>query len=184
MKNNNNKKIELAKSIRIVCCFFMLGIMLLSSCSTTGITSKKTKTWITGSAFLDTRKIALGNIDIDKPGGGWSVEKEIMEILPLILSEQGFVVLQNKENADGIVDVFATERDFYSGWKTNKSIAVEVLFYPSNGGTGNIDGETSFAAGRTVAQGSLGLSSSKNVEALLRDSVKKLARSIKKNKFI
>jgi hypothetical protein len=165
----------------LVCWFFMLGIMLLSACSTTGIVSRRTKTWVTGRTFLDSQKVALGTINIDKPGGGWSVEKEIEELLPLILSEQGFILVQNQESADSIVDIYATERDFLSGWKTKKSIAVEVLFYPARRGAENPNDDISFAAGRTVAQGSLGLSSSKNIETLLRDSIKKLVRSVKKN---
>jgi hypothetical protein len=123
----------------------------------------------------------FGTIDVDKPGGGRSVEKEIEEILPLILSEQGFVVLRNKENADCIVDVFATERDFYSGWKTEKSVAIEVLLYSAKRESGSLNDETSFAVGRTVAQGRLGFSSSKNIEGLLRVSVKKLVRAISKH---
>jgi hypothetical protein len=153
---------------------------MFSSCSTIGISSKATKGWVSGNEFESVKKLSIGTINVDKAGGGWSIEREISEVLPLIFLEQGYVFLKPEEEVDYIVDVYAAERDYYVGWNTEKSITTEVSFRLPEEKT-PIKVETPFAAGRTVAQGTLGLSSSKNVESLLRSSAKKLIKYI--NKF-
>lgn len=163
---------------------FSLGFLFLS-CSTTGIWSTASKSW-TANDFSNAIKLSIGEISADKPGGGWSVEREIAEVLPLIFLEHGFVFLPNSEDSEYIVDVCATERDYYDGWKTKKSIAVEVLLWKTCDknnsdvllGTDRFNIETPYAAGRTVANGSLGISSSKNLDALLRLSVKNLVKAV------
>ncbi|MDR2865525.1 MAG: hypothetical protein LBV68_07955 [Spirochaetaceae bacterium] len=204
MKNKNRRNKHRVSGVFVLLCVTgVLSALLCPACSTSGISSKQTKTWISGDNFSAAKKLALGKIDIDKIGGGWSVEREIAGILPLIFLEHDYVFLQEGEHADYLVDVYAVERDYYDGWKSKKSIAIEVVFGLLPGATeetavsssaqeltGNdpdvknateIRLKTPFAAGRTIAEGSLGLSSSKNLEALLRLSVEKLVKSIQRH---
>jgi hypothetical protein len=177
--------------IRTICA--LIGVLVLSaSCYTTeGIHSKRTKAWGGGVIYNQTKTLAIGEIRVDKSGDGWLVEKEIAALLPLLCFEDGFLIVENKQFADCIVDVYATERDYAQGWNKKKSMTMEVSFrkvvnqdgYEDEGEeestSVNSNGELCFAAGRTVAQGSLGFSSSKNLESLLSVSLKELIASTK-----
>jgi hypothetical protein len=169
----------------------VLGVMLsLSACRTYGITYENGKAWPGRFAKKDAAiqgTLRLGTIDVDKPGGSYSVEREINAILPLLFWEMGYVFEPATGNADYIVDVYARERDVQLGWNTKKSISLEVVLWPvqsvSYAGTGDMgDGgagsiKTPYAAGRTVIMGTAGLSVSGNMEKLLRKTAKKAVKA-------
>jgi hypothetical protein len=166
------------KKIAMVICVLFCVLGLFASCATTeGIRSQKTKAWGGGVVYEQTKTLAIGEIRVDKAGDGWLVEKEIAALLPLLCFEDGFLIVEDKQFADCIVDVYATERDYTSGWNKQKSLTMEVSFRKVINDAAS--SEMSFAAGRTVAQGSLGFSSSKNLESILSVSLKELIASTK-----
>ena len=118
--------------------------------------------------------LQLGTIDVDKPGGSYSIEREITAILPLLFWEMGYVFEPATGGADYIVDVYARERDIQHGWKTKKSISLEVVLWPvqSVRYAGDESVRTPYAAGRTVIAGTAGLSVSGHLENLLRKTAK------------
>ncbi|MDR0639307.1 MAG: hypothetical protein LBG27_10495 [Spirochaetaceae bacterium] len=123
--------------------------------------------------------LQLGTIDVDKPGGSYSIEREINAILPLLFWEMGYVFEPATGGADYIVDVYARERDIQHGWKTKKSISLEVVLWPVQTVryAGDESVRTPYAAGRTVIAGTAGLSVSGNMENLLRKTAKKAVKA-------
>jgi hypothetical protein len=170
-----------------IVCSFLFTVLFFNSCATSGIHEKSSASWSINQKHKTKRTLKMGNIITDKPGASHSIEAEIAQILPLIFLEQGYIFIADDENADFIVEVCATERDYFVGWTNKKSIAVEVLLKANLTGLNNIETnqndlhlETPLAAGRTLAQGTQGLSSSKNLIHLLRLSVNKTVKAAKK----
>ncbi|MDR1232571.1 MAG: hypothetical protein LBK61_14365 [Spirochaetaceae bacterium] len=163
---------------------------MLPACRTYGITYENGKAWPAGFAKrnADVRgTLRIGTIDVDKPGGSYSIEREINAILPLLFWEMGYVFEPATGNADYVVDVYARERDVQHGWKTKKSISLEVVLWPvqhvsyAGAVTGNDAGvQTPYAAGRTVIMGTAGLSISGNMESLLRKTAKKAVKAARR----
>jgi hypothetical protein len=170
----------------------LMVILPLSSCRTYGITYENGKSWPGSFSKKDAAiqgTVRLGTIDVDKPGGSYSIEREINAILPLLFWEMGYVFEPATGNADYIVDVYARERDVQHGWNTKKSISLEVVLWPvqnvtyagtgdmgdGTGGVGSI--KTPYAAGRSVIMGTAGLSVSGNMESLLRKTAKKAVKA-------
>jgi hypothetical protein len=170
---------------RIMFVALVLGMVMtgaLASCGTYGITYGNGKSW-PGALPKENEEIQgtlqLGTIEVDKPGGSYSIEREINAILPLLFWEMGYVFEPATGGADYIVDVYARERDIQHGWKTTKSISLEVVLWPvqSVRYAGEERVRTPYAAGRTVVAGTAGLSVSGNMENLLRKTAKKAVKA-------
>jgi hypothetical protein len=179
------------KPTRIRKHIFIKAILLLSlsffnSCKTSGVHEKSSSSWVVNLNKKNIKTIKAGRIVADKSGGSASIEAEIGRMLPLLFLEKGYIFVDENASADFIVEVSATERDYFVSWSNKKSIAIEVILRSGRaknetGASQNrTDIETPLAAGRTVAQGVLGLSSSKNLTSLLRTTIKKAARAAKK----
>ncbi|GMO28907.1 MAG: hypothetical protein Ta2F_04300 [Termitinemataceae bacterium] len=149
----------------------------IASCSTSGMHFKSSASWSKTENEEQVSKIKLGSINADKSGGSLSIEKEISQVLPLLFLEKGFVFTNNAEEASYIVDVCATEREFFVGWNTKKSVTMEVSFWSNDHLQDKYSVndpsviETPLAAGRIIAGGSEGLSSSNNLHNILKRSI-------------
>jgi hypothetical protein len=166
----------------VVLCAAAVMTAGLVSCGTYGITYGNGKSWPGALPKQDEEirgTLQLGTIDVDKPGGSYSIEREINAILPLLFWEMGYVFEPATGGADYIVDVYARERDIQYGWKTKKSISLEVVLWPVQtvryAGDGGV--RTPYAAGRTVVTGTAGLSVSGNMENLLRKTAEKAVKA-------
>lgn len=166
--------------IKVLTAFFL--IYAFTSCATNGLHEKSSSSWRINAKEKNIKALRIGVISADKSGGSLSLELEIARILPLLFLEKGCVFIEDAENAVFIVDVYAVERDYFAGWKTKKSIALEVSLRANNGGVNENIVKTPLASGRTIAQGAQGLSSSKNLAAILRSSIKKAVNAAKKIK--
>lgn len=158
----------------------MLFCLWCGGCASASLSIKTAAAW-SQSGVEQPRKLRAGYIRADKKGSAASVEREIAELLPLIFLEKGFVFVADGCPVDYVVDVRATEREYYLGWKAKKSISMEIVLWPADreaAAYAEYAVETPLAAGRTVAQGDLGLSSSKNTETLLRRSAAELVKSL------
>jgi hypothetical protein len=164
------------KFIRIIACalFAWAGFY---SCGTYGLTYENGKSWphkpVNAERLRGT--LQMGRVEVDKPAGSYSVEREISSILPLVFWELGYVFEPPSGKADYIVDVYARERDVTHGWKTKKSISLEVVLWPVQQVNYALpEGiQTPYAAGRSVLVGTAGLLVSGNTEKLLKKTAKK-----------
>lgn len=174
--------IFLAKRVFVARIFMtkVFPIFFLFSCSTSGVYDKSSLSWTISNKEAKTLK--MGNIVADKNGGSVSIEAEIIRLLPLLFLEKGYLFFEDDINADFIVDVYSTERDYFVGWNNKKSIALEVLLRP-NHTKNKLHIKTPLAAGRITARGTEGLSSSKNLMGILRAAVNKTVNAAKKIDF-
>jgi hypothetical protein len=152
------------------------------------------------------RTLQLGSIQIDK-SASYSVEHEVAVLLPLLFIEKHLVFPGGGAEADYIVDVHGSERDYPVGWETRKSMSMEVYIRRNKPGalpaapaetpdktelhsllsTANHTDDTykivtPDAAARVIASGKLGFSSSKNLEYLLRLCIQKSVAQLKRSR--
>jgi hypothetical protein len=153
--------------------------VIFNSCATSGVYEKLTSSWTINMEDADITTLKIGRVIADKTGGSASIEAEIIQLLPLLFLENGYMFFEDAKNADFIVDVRATERDYFVGWNNKKSIALEVSLRP-NRDRSEAAVETPLAAGRVIARGTEGLSSSKNLTGLLRAAINETVKAAKK----
>jgi hypothetical protein len=166
--------------IKVMAVFIF--IHAFTSCATNGLHEKSSSSWTINTKKKNVKTLRIGVISADKSGGSLSIESEIARILPLLFLEKRYIFIEDSDDAGFIVDVYATERDYFVGWKTKKSIALEVSLRANRGDINENGVKTPLASGRTIAQGTQGLSSSKNLAAILRASIKKAVKAAKKIK--
>jgi hypothetical protein len=107
--------------------------------------------------------LRLGEVSVDKAMDRASVEGEISRRLPLIFLERKYLFAPKDGEADFRAEVRAIEREYLSGWKTLRSLSVEVHIWREGDRTG-----TPLASGRAVQSGDVSLSSVEILDYLLR----------------
>jgi hypothetical protein len=111
--------------------------------------------------------LRLGEISVDKAMDWASVEGEIGRRVPLIFLERKYLFAPKDGEADFRVDVQAIEREYSSGWKTLRSLSMEVHIWREGDRTG-----TPLASGRAIQSGDISLSSVEILDYLLRRAAK------------
>jgi hypothetical protein len=132
--------------------------------------SSKNRSKITGT-------LELANVSVDKPADRMSAEKEIRGRAPLFFLERKYLLVPEEEKAPSRVDIRAIEREYISGWKTRRSVSVEVFIRQNGEGVRDPVLLTSSRAGGT---GNISLSSSPVLDRFLRTAVKRAAGALKK----
>jgi hypothetical protein len=156
-------------------CFLAGGILIcLSGCVSFGYPpgnswSSKNRSKMAGTLRLDT-------VSVDKPSDRTSVEKEIRGRAPLFFLKQRYLLAPEGEPARYRADIRAIEREYISGWKTRRSLSMEVFIW-QNEGEGR--DPVPLAFGRARGTGTISFSSSLTVDRFLRAAVKRAARALK-----
>jgi hypothetical protein len=114
---------------------------------------------------------------VDKPLDKASVEREIRGRAPLIFLKQGYLLVPEGETPLYRADIRAIEREYIFGWKTRRSLSMEVFIWQE--GTGPRD-PVPLASGRAAGSGQASLSSSTVTDRLLKAAVKRALRALKK----
>jgi hypothetical protein len=117
----------------------------------------------------------LKEVIVDKSSGWTSIEREIQDMVPLLFSDYGYPFVLNKTDARYIVDVRAVEREYMSGWRSRRSVAVEIRIY-DNIGIDDYQNTVPVVVGKTTSSGGVSLASSKDLNALLVSGVKKVVK--------
>jgi hypothetical protein len=117
----------------------------------------------------------LGEVLVDKASGWTSIEREIQDMVPLLFSDYGYPFVLNKNDARYIVDVRAVEREYMSGWRSGRSVAVEIRIY-ENSGIDDYRDTVPVVVGKTTSSGGISLASSKDLNRLLVSGVKKIVK--------
>jgi hypothetical protein len=121
--------------------------------------------------------LAQGTVTVDKSSGWASIENEISRLAPGLFSEKGYRVADKDSGSDYIFDVTAIEREYLKGWKTERSISVEVLIYP---GGGEYQAALPAVIGRAASSGTYSLASSRDLEKLLRYAINRAVKVLQK----
>ncbi|MDR2047821.1 MAG: hypothetical protein LBP69_00050 [Treponema sp.] len=109
--------------------------------------------------------MAAGKISVDSVTGWDSLETEIAGLLPLLLLEKGYAAPDTESGTDFTADVSAIEREYMEGWKTKKSLSIELRIRGR--------GDVFLAAGRAMISGDKSLASSQVTNVLLRSALSK-----------
>jgi hypothetical protein len=179
------------KSFILFLIIVILGSLSLNLLGCTSLPIPLGKVWSASGEALGT--VRIGIISVDKASGWNSIEGEIRGLMPLLLLEKGYRVSSEPSGAAGKtgdpaggladyrMEVTAIEREYLSGWKTQRSISVEVRFWRNNGepgGPGDPENVQPLAAGRAMVSGNRSLASSRVLNWLLKMALSKALKGI------
>ena len=163
---------------------------LLLSCEALPINYSRSQSWLmpgiahnaqdSGEAHDKSwTTITLLGVQVDRKGGWDSVEREVANLAPLFFWNQGCRVVAGDEQPVYAADVQVREREFYRGWRTKRSLAVEVRIWDfRNAPAKTQDQKLPLAAGRVIAMGERTLSSSETTGRMLSMAIKKAAKRL------
>lgn len=164
--------------------FVFIFAALLLSCEALPVNYSTGESWFIGknAPERDMPALTLLGVQVDRSGGWDSVEKETAALAPLYFWDRGFVVVSAEEKPDYAALIQVREREFTSGWRTKKSLAVEVRIWAYEDapqeGTPFYEQKLPLAAGRVVAMGEKSFSSSETTGRLLSRAIGKTAEKI------
>jgi hypothetical protein len=148
---------------------FAAGLWLLCvSCTVVPVK----EAWSSAGTF-DKGTMTAGKISVDSVTGWDSLEREIAGLLPLLFLEKGYAPPDAGNEADFTADVSVIEREYMEGWKTKRSLSVELRIR----GPGNV----LLAAGRAMLSGNKSLASSNVTNVLLRSALSKALSALETN---
>ena len=124
---------------------------------------------VTGTAG----SVWISSVTVDKASGWISIEKEINDLLPLILLRNNYSAAQSQDDAEIFAEVKVREREYSRGWNMERSISVEVYFK-----SGIADNAAILSAGRVMVSGSKSLSSSGVLSKMLEQAVNQTVKAL------
>jgi hypothetical protein len=184
MKNTGkiNGFIRQSVNLKKLQILFLLLFAFLISCEALPFNYSSSQSWLLSEE--ETEKVrttlVLLNVRTDRSGGWDSVEKEAAALAPLYFWNYGCRVVAAGEKAAYTAGIQIREREFNLGWKTKRSLAVEVCIWDYNDASENKVQYQNLplAAGRVTALGDRSFSSSVTLDRLLSKAVKKAVNEI------
>ncbi|MDR0590140.1 MAG: hypothetical protein LBG25_06305 [Spirochaetaceae bacterium] len=159
----------------LLTCFWWGGLVFLSGCISLG--SAPANSWSSQDRSRMAGALRLETVSVDKAVDKASVEREIRGRAPLIFLKQGYLPAAEGEDPGYRADIRAIEREYISGWKTRRSLSMEVLIWQDQG---ELRDPVPLASGRAAGAGQASLSSSPVLDRLLKTAVKRALRALKK----
>ena len=150
--------------------FLSLSLLLFSCYS---MPASFSQSWIIPEKSGQT--IKLTGVTIDRQGGWDSLEREVTALAPLYFLQNGYHVVESDDPADYAAHISLREREFAVGWRTQRSLALEVLILACE------DTQLSqvpLAAGRVVKIGDNSFSSSKTIGTMLSRAINETAKKL------
>jgi hypothetical protein len=164
-----------------VILFFSVMIML--SCESMPINYSRSQSWpVTNKKITGT--VSLLGVTVDRIGGWDSVEKEITALAPLCFWEEGCQMIPAGKPADYAADIQLREREYSSGWRTKRSLSVEVrLWHYADAAEKPADTRNlPLAAGRIISTGDYTFSSFETTNRMLSQAIQKAVRQLPREK--
>ena len=153
-------------------------ILLLSSCNALPLYYPLGNTWqIPESSGTAQQTIKLAGVSVDRSGGWDSLEKEAASLAPLFFWEEGYQLIDSGP-ADYTVHINLREREYMQGWKTKRSLAIEVRMWQGDTPAEDLSGRLPAAAARVVAVGSKSFSSSDVTGKMLSRAISRTASQL------
>jgi len=156
-------------------------ILVLLSCEALPVNYSTGQSWLVSSDKAWTTLVILP-VQVDRSGGWDSVEKETASLAPLYFWDSGCKVVAAGEGPSYAAQVQVREREFNVGWRTKKSLAVEVRIWdyedaPKNGESVSAQ-KLPAAIGRIIETGDRSFSSSITTGDLLSKAIKKAVKEL------
>jgi hypothetical protein len=161
-------RFTIIKTVTIL--FFALSLF---SCHSTPINGQNSQSWRVPEKSKSKGTIKLVSVSADRGGGRNSLEQEIAVLAPLCFWGERYKTVGSRDHADYAVAISLREREFAVGWRTKRSLAVEVRIWRC------VDGDIlpeelerlPVSAGRIISTGNVGFSSSKVTGRMLSRAV-------------
>jgi hypothetical protein len=155
-------------------------VFFLFSCHSTPINGKNSQSWRVPEKSKSKGTIKLISVSADRSGGRNSLEQEIAVLAPLCFWGKRYKTVGPQDHADYAAAISMREREISAGWRTKKSLSVEVRIWRCVDG-GMRPGETErlpVAAGRVISTGNVGFSSSEITGRMLSRAVTAAVRQL------
>ena len=172
---------------------FSISAVLLS-CEALPINYSRSQSWLISedsggkAANKLWTTVSLIGVLVDRRGGLDSVEKEVFDLAPLFFWNQGCRMVTGDEQPVYAADIQLREREINLGWRTRRSLAVEVRIWafedaPERAALGRAAPGSAapedapareklpLAVGRVVAMGERSLSSSDTTDRMLSKAI-------------
>ena len=120
--------------------------------------------------------IKLIGVSVDRQGGWDSLEKEVAAVAPLYFLENGYHLVGSDGSADYAAHISLREREFAVGWRTRRSLALEVLILACD--SPELSQKLPVAAGKVVTIGDGSFSSSKTTGTMLSRAIKETLKKL------
>jgi hypothetical protein len=147
----------------------VLVMLFFGSCASFPFISEDISSWGERNISLMRGTIRINSVSVEKQGDMGSLEGEINDLLPLLFSEEHFLVVSSSAKADYSAEVKLREREYPDGWQTKRSLSAEVRLWEAEADNSVFP----LSTGRTLVTGQQSFSSSKALSAVLRKTVKK-----------
>ena len=154
--------------------FLVFTASVLGSCVSFDYFESSSWAWDRGNARGTVQVIS---VSAEKAGDWGALEKEINDLLPLLFSEEAYLVVSPSARADYSAEVSVREREFPDGWQTKRSLSAEVRLWRGESFPGQV---LPLASGRALNQGKQSFASSVTLSAMLRKAVKNAVRGLEK----
>ncbi|GHV94554.1 hypothetical protein AGMMS50293_08740 [Spirochaetia bacterium] len=174
---------------------FSLPVMLLLSCEALPFNYSLSQSWfipvnahndeITGSKQAKPAwgTVSLMGVQVDRTGGWDSVEREFAALAPLCFWKQGCRVVSGDEQPKYSAGIQVREREYNSGWRTRRSLAVEVRIWAAGNEGGPEGTKLPLAAGRVVSVGERSFSSSDTAGRMLSKAIRKAVKKLRSHEL-
>ena len=161
---------------------FILFPAILLSCEALAINYSNSQSWFIPehSTDADSRiTLCIAAVQADRTGSWDSVEREAASLAPLYFWKQGCRVITADEQPAYAADIQLREREFYQGWRTRRSLAVEVRIWAYEDLLdGVLDQKLPLAAGRVISMGERSFSSSGTTGNMLSKAIQKAVKEL------
>ena len=152
--------------------FLLFGqIVFFSGCAS--FPSGSSEAWSAGEREKAKGSVQIISVSAERPGDWGSLEKEISALLPLLFSEESYLVVSAQEAADYSADATVREREYLSGWQTKRSLSAEIRIWKGDGSE-----PLPITAGRSLIQGKQSLASSATLASMLKKAIKSAVRGL------
>lgn len=159
-----------------ICFIFLFSVLLFFSCDSIPVSLDQS--WlVAGKAY---RTIRLMGVSVDRSSGWDSLEKEVSAVAPLYFWQKGCELIVSDGPADYAAHISLREREFSVGWRTRRSLALEVRIWACEGEmpAGELPQKLPIAAGRVVSIGDGSFSSSITTGRMLSRAISRTLDSL------
>jgi len=145
----------------------VLSLAVLGSC--VSFDFPESASWTSGKGDKTIGTIRLVSVSAEKSGEWGALEKEVSDLLPLLFSENGYIIVSPNDTAAYSAEVNVREREYPDGWQTKRSLSAEVRLWA---GDGSERRPLPLSAGRALNNGNKSFASSRTLSAMLRKAIK------------
>jgi len=148
----------------------LCAMSVMGGCASASFDSVESSSWASHKNSWE-GTIHILSVSAEKSGEWGILEREICDLMPLLFSEEAYLVVSPSTPADYSAEVKIRERDYTDRWQTKHSLSAEVRIW-KEGKDFSVDEPLPLSAGRALLNGRQSFASSKTVSSLLRKAVR------------